>query len=343
MSKKLLVLIIAIFTAFSILACEGVSEDVREEPEEFIEEHPELVNVNVYVSGYYNDGEKDIACYWAKIGDENTQRVDLHTTSDSRATDIKVVNGNIYVSGYYTDGGDTVAVYWKNGTPIEIHRSIASELNSIEVSTLETVYVSGRYYNTDTFSLVAAYWRNGLLYDLTDSGEAYKVINSSGNVYVAGHINGKAVYWKNGFLNTLEDTDISVAHGIFLHNNDVYVSGYVNSSGEKQFATYWKNGTRTELSIHDSESEDIFVTDNGIYVAGDEEGTSAYWKDGTKTLVEQFSHTTGVYVHNEIVYLSGYYTNGFISHACIWVDSTKIEYPVGEESEASSIFVEDKN
>ncbi|NLJ05750.1 MAG: hypothetical protein GX435_08635, partial [Exilispira sp.] len=63
---------------------------------------------DIYVAGYYNNGSKDIACYW-----KDETKVDLETSSTSKANSIYVSGSDIYVAGYYNDGTKDIACYWK--------------------------------------------------------------------------------------------------------------------------------------------------------------------------------------------------------------------------------------
>ncbi|NLJ04962.1 MAG: hypothetical protein GX435_04530, partial [Exilispira sp.] len=62
----------------------------------------------VYIAGYYNNGSEDIACYW-----KDETKVDLETSSKSKANSIYVSGSDIYVAGYYYNGTNNIACYWK--------------------------------------------------------------------------------------------------------------------------------------------------------------------------------------------------------------------------------------
>lgn len=63
----------------------------------------------VYVSGFYNNGSREVACYW-----KNGIKTDLSGSSESNdiANSIYVSSGDVYASGYYFNGSLWIACYW---------------------------------------------------------------------------------------------------------------------------------------------------------------------------------------------------------------------------------------
>jgi hypothetical protein len=70
------------------------------------------------------------------------------------------------------------------------------------------------------------------------------------NVYVTGYESNGTTFiaklWKNGAATNLSDgINNTVALSVYVHQNDVYVSGY--ESGALTIAKLWKNGAATNL------------------------------------------------------------------------------------------------
>lgn len=112
------------------------------------------------------------------------------------------------------------------------------------------------------------------------------------NVYVCGwdwNSTATTKYWKNGSpVELVDGTKISDAVSIFVSGSDVYVAGYVDTTGDP-LATYWKNGKPVILA-KDANASSIVVEGSDVYVAGVESyGTSetaVYWKNGMPVLLD---------------------------------------------------------
>ena len=114
--------------------------------------------------------------------------------------------------------------------------AINSEATSVYVYGSD-VYISGRYYTaastdpTIATGWITCYWKNGIRVDIPVPAT---------------------------------DGDYAYTSGIFVKNNDVYVSGgYDSATSRKMIACYWKNGTKTDLTFvpekADAETTGIFV------------------------------------------------------------------------------------
>lgn len=117
-------------------------------------------------------------------------------------------------------------------------------------------------YNNDVYvaGLVdfPMYWKNNEFIRLDDNyGEVTQIKIKGNDVYAVGFYNKEnssygrkiAVYWKNGVRIELGDNAASsVANGIFIDGEDVYVVGTIaGSTSNIQSACYWKNGKLTIL------------------------------------------------------------------------------------------------
>jgi hypothetical protein len=160
------------------------------------------------------------------------------------------------------------------------------------------VYVSGNVMSTQSVS-VATYWRNGVAKALADSASnsyAYALATKDTDVYIAGVVNNTAAYWKNGIATSLQRG--SLALGITLSGNDVYVAGVSNLNGTN-VATYWKNGLVTTLTdnLTTSTAVSSAVNGNDVYVAGYLQApgninTLCCWKNGVIQNISTASTST---------------------------------------------------
>jgi len=125
---------------------------------------------------------------------------------------------------------------------------------------------------------------------------------------------------------------------------NIYVSG-MDISGQNFVATYWKNGSRTQLSNSFSYTNDIFVSGSNVYIVGFEGSPTHYpilWKNGTKTqLSSNPGYATSVFVSGSDVYVCGTEylstTNSGQTVAFLWKNGVKTRY--GNNSGASCVFI----
>lgn len=91
------------------------------------------------------------------------------------------------------------------------------------------------------------------------------------DVYVAGSDGTQAVYWKNGVETVLAQN--ATANAIAVSGTDVYVGGWVNSSGTPPYggsvATIWKNGVATALTSSGfSQVNGLALANGNVYAVG---------------------------------------------------------------------------
>lgn len=192
-----------------------------------------------------------------------------------------------------------------------------SSNNQIKKNIDADVYVAG-LDNGD-----AVYWKNGAETKLTNKClQCYAqgiAVGTGGDIYVAGvkTYNGldyMAVYWTNGTPSYLTDSTKGIesfANALSLSGSDVYVGGYIVSSG----ATWWKNGIAYPVNTQ-SAASGICVSGSDVYLGGEtflSAGTNAaYWKNGnivTLTNADNTGHNGGsissVFVSGNDVYVAG--------------------------------------
>lgn len=122
---------------------------------------------------------------------------------------------------------------------------------------------------------------------------------------------------------------------------DVYVAGSeVNSNFSDGQAIYWKNGEKVNLPTTAnsfSEATSIFVTDDAVYVAGNDNSHGAvYWKNGTKVTLGDAnlsSRVSGIFVSGNDVYVSGRTRESASSSytiACYWKNGVKFTLGIAD-------------
>jgi len=280
--------------------------------------------------------ESTSACYW-----QNGARVNLPGTS-GEATAITVYNDTVYCAGMY-NAGNTVACYWVSTSRYDLMDGVA---NSIAV-TPENIYVGGArgsqggyWVNNDAgfvqlsqgvgeikdISLAGgnvfaagvdeepllAYWVNGTR-TVLESGSNRTLTGiyvSGGNVYISGYSTSpqRAFYYKNNTKYNLETSIDSFARDIVVVGDDVYVAGYY-TIGSDNFACYWRNGVRVDMTHPIVEGNDTFaraiaIKDGDIYMAGNFSNdmipinTACFWKNGTLySLNEDNTYATSLFVY----------------------------------------------
>ena len=191
-------------------------------------------------------------------------------------------------------------------------------------------------------------------------------VNSTGDVYVAGNVvkNKKnyTAYWKNGELvkTFRENADwYSEKHVAADSNGNVYIPGWRMKSHSVQYAAYWVNGTRKNLTTTlDGEATDAVIgteNDSGanVWVSGSHGNSSnlggvlaAYWRKKINGQINQtkvtkvntynspkgwvvFSRADSIYVDCCAVYMAGVVNVINAGEVPVyWKNQTQHELPV---------------
>lgn len=125
--------------------------------------------------------------------------------------------------------------------------------------------------------------------------------------------------WKNGQL-IFREKETSVAMSIFIHKNDIYMAGYLETN---LTPCYWKNGARVDLPGEKAIARSIFVTDNHVYASGTIDNQAVYWKDGEAiflTTEGTYSMANSIFVKGGDVHVAGY-EHG---HPAYWKNDVRV-------------------
>jgi len=145
------------------------------------------------------------------------------------------------------------AVVWKNGKAQALGKRVVwknDEEQVFDSGTAYSVFVSrGDVYVAGTSGGWVTVWKNGEVQEqFSDGGTGYSIFVSNSKVYVAGVTSGgDAAIWIDGEREYLTDRTISsVARSVYVSGSDVYVAGY-KDSGRGSARLFWKNGDVQEF------------------------------------------------------------------------------------------------
>lgn len=278
----------------------------------------------------------------------------------------------IYTAGMTVDAtGKSKPCYWKNNiiTLLSMPETAYGVSNTI-IQKDKDIYVCGSYNNNGNF--VGCVWKNGVKQDLTPV-DGYprvsptKMFISGNDVYVTGScsngFDSKICYWKNGGPTVLTDVyDAGAINGtssIWVTGNDIYITGLSVKRPSIDVASYWKNGTRSDLTITHttkwSRGKTIKFTNNTLYAGGyayDVNNTvsqAMIWKNGMGQVLPTLGNASveDLDVNNSDVYAVGWYQRSLnaINEACYWKNNAivPLETQQSSQSQASSIHIDNSD
>lgn len=146
----------------------------------------------------------------------------------------------------------------------------------------------------------------------------------------------------------VKTTKGSSSESILTYIADVFIAGY-ESSSQKSFAKYWKNGNSITLSkgADRAGAMSIFVKGDDVYVAGYEENNDGktvakYWKNGVETSLtngNQDAIAKSIYINENDIYVALSEYNGREWVAKYWKNGTLISLTDGLKSaDANGIY-----
>ncbi|WP_421943150.1 hypothetical protein [Pedobacter sp.] len=272
----------------------------------------------------------------------------------------------VYAAGSVIDvTGMSKACYWKNGNLVLLPMpETAFGSTSTIIQKDKDIYVCGSYNSNGTF--IGCVWKNSTKQDLQmitgfPRVSPQKMFIVGNDVYVSGSVdNGfsaKICYWKNGVPTVITDVHdnsaINNANAIYVSGNDIYITGQSTKYPGIEVASYWKNGTRSDLTFtHTTQwsmGKDIKFVNNTLYAGGyaydaaNLVSQAMIWKNGmgqSLPTIGDASVEDLAIIEND-VYASGWFkrNRGAIKEACYWKNNAIniLQTPEGSESETSSI------
>jgi hypothetical protein len=231
----------------------------------------------------------------------------------SAINSVYVHNGFVYAVGGISGIGSTEsAILWINnrGTILDT-RGTRGAAHDVVVRG-NNIYVVGNLNNR------AVVWVNGVPELLNNNNsEAVSIFIKDDDIYIAGIINStaggtQAVLWKNGVMQQLSHSGFSASRttGVFVHENNVYVSGFVVNPDSSHRAVLYVNGVLQLLSENASRAEAVFVSNNNVYVAVNDDirgGIPVVWIDGEIQIIpNEFSaQINDIFIDGHDIYAVG--------------------------------------
>jgi hypothetical protein len=311
--------------------------------------NPQPENLPVFVSGYYNNGSVDIACYWI-----HGEKTDLPADENSYGRSIYVDGTDIYVAGFTTpDHNMYTACYWKNGKRTDLPGITGERSQAYSVKVVKSdVYIGGKYHDGSKYN--ACYWENDVRHDVSSGVSAsVNCMNMKGtDIYLGGGILSGvnfAGYWKNDEYHELEGSVNSLVHSISVSGASVYACGMTNNGGS---SGYWidDGGTVRWVALGTGYSfEDIVAVNGDVFCTG-------YYEDGESNtyaryfrndqLIDLFpdlsySETHAICIAGSDVYVAGCYYREPCMTVCYWKNNTCVDVYSSDMyfADAYSIFV----
>ncbi|MFM6976895.1 MAG: hypothetical protein ACKOW2_08640 [Sphingobacteriaceae bacterium] len=244
---------------------------------------------SVYMTGDYDNKP----CYW-----KDGQRFDLSENGlyIGTANKMQINDQMLYIAVNAKSGINPTkqALLWKinlqNNQPEIVKLSLTdSEANDLAVKGLDVLIAGSKDGNP-------GYWinsaNNWVAYN-ADNGRCNSIIVIENEVYTQGYsaINNTNYwgYWNNNkqFQQIGLKKEDAYIKKIFVQNsNNIYMLGHLGGGlPPNQFASYWLNGIRTELSNKTSSAEDMAINGPYQYICGtnstlEKSIIAGYWRNG---------------------------------------------------------------
>lgn len=289
----------------------------------------------VHLAGFVDNGtDGGLASYW-KDG------VVTHLTEEhiaSKATSLYIENRTVVIGGLRRDEFPR-AIIWKDGIGTIIGDSYGGR--TLALSRNGNLYAVWRHADGGWLLL-----KEGVTQPLLDTAynlEATGVTLAGDNLYIGGNAlepnsEGKqhAQIWQNGQL-IFREPRVSYAASIFVHDDNIYLGGFLYSNTEPNIACYWKNQKRIDLTDGSVNAivRSVFVTDDHVYAAGMINDQAVYWKDDVVTLLtsgDNYSMANAIFIKGEDVHVAGY-EHG---HPAYWRNDVK--QPLENEDQRGQIY-----
>lgn len=116
-----------------------------------------------FVAGSYNNGTKEVACYWESSTSSFRHDLTNGTTIDGYAKGIYIYKNHVYVCGWTTeDRINNIPCYWEDGVKVDLDVQEFNGVRNAEAYKIfvkdDVVYTSGLiFYGANTYS---CFWRD---------------------------------------------------------------------------------------------------------------------------------------------------------------------------------------
>ncbi len=249
----------------------------------------------------------------------------------SRPSSLYVSGSSVLIGGIQRmENSMPAGVFWRDGVKTDIEGAFGEPMIASHNNNLLGVW------NDMTTGWV--FHKNGITKPIIDTAYSFAPMamkNFGEDIYTSGYSSGRpplppdysspaqhAQYWKNGQLIFRED-QASNALSITLHQNNIYMAGYVSGSDFSK-ACYWKNDQRVDLTDGSKMAiaKSIFVTNEHVYVAGMIDNQAVYWKDGVAvnlTSEGTFSMANSIVAQGDDLHVAGYAQG----HPAYWKNDVK--------------------
>ena len=218
-----------------------------------------------------------------KNGRPDSLMADMNT--DVRS--IFVTEKDVYILGRtnvidYTNPGNSTFEYIlkknKNSQKISGIRNAQSLLVNGN-----DVYIGGEDAHTGGTYMYSrpGLWKNGATQRLPIDWYscAQDMVEANNDIYVLGY---SGEIWENGeMVKSMQESCYS-ASSLCVVNKDIYIAGDYVEDFFYHYATFWKNDSAIRLSNElGSQTRDIYVEGDNVYVVGDVNNRATLWINGT--------------------------------------------------------------
>ena len=281
-----------------------------------IKEDPGPVDNTVHLAGFVTTpivnatGANPVASYW-KDGAYSALVAD---TIYSNVTSLHVDGSSVLIGGYRIINPTHQSVFWRDGNATVIEEACCDPIVASRNNNLFGVWhgkTGGLWFHKNGTSqrIMDTAYNIGPT-DLALLGDDMYISGCS--VWHDGKPDSKtyqnAQCWKNGQL-IFRESDNSNAMSIFIHQNDIYMAGYLHDLASATITPcYWKNGERVSLTGVSANALSIFVTDSHVYVSGVMNNQAVYWKDGELMVLSTpgpYSAANSIFVQGTDVHVGG--------------------------------------
>ena len=228
--------------------------------------------------------------------------------------------------------GPSNATLWDDGDPIDYGNSAFTGLFIED----DVIYASGR---TGLLNR-AVVWTNHEPERVTGSGATVLGLwVDDGRPHLVGTsgFTDRGTIWVGAERTTFDEANAN-ATNVTVGADDVYAAGTIGNAVE--VAGHWKNGIWEALDQSEAKINDLFVSDNKVYMVGGYglAERAGLWIDGALTPIDDLGVVVNhLFVEDGVVYFAGW--SGSQNIAAYWVDGERVD--IDENALITDLFVSD--